>query len=260
MIPVALDSPHRRQVMELTSYFSDLDIFPIVLIATGVLLIAVVCIVGHYRKKIGKSGKPETPIAESEKTDQSPSNKPDSSSAPRADVPETAPRDRPAFHTLDRKSSLFIDLFRVLLIPLSLIVAAGFILILLPQSATDKLVQDLQSRSGATGREKIALLYLGHQLKNSELKIRGVVRNISTDPIEQLDAAIRLYSSDGELLETAITRMDKETIGPDEIAQFELVYPEYRSEFSSYSVEFKLRRGEVVPYKDLRRQPDGNLQ
>jgi hypothetical protein len=164
------------------------------------------------------------------------------------------------------KPSVFIDLLRVLLIPLSLIVAAGLALILLPQSTTDRFVQELQSRRGVSAQEKIAFLYLGHRIQNNEFHIRGVVRNITADPIEQLDAAVRLYSPGRDLLETAIVRMDKETIGSDEIARFELVYPDYRSEFSSYSVEFKLRRGDVMSYKDMRktrqsdREPDGSMQ
>ena len=107
----------------------------------------------------------------------------------------------------------------------------------------------------------IAFLYLGHEIQNDEFHIRGVVRNITTEPIEKLDAVVRLYSHNRELLETDIVRMDKETIEPDEVAQFELVYPNYQSEFSSYSVEFKLRQGAFVPYKDMRglqEQSDSN--
>lgn len=139
-----------------------------------------------------------------------------------------------------------------MLILLGIVVAAGFVLILLPQATTDNFVEDLRSRSGASGREMIAFLYLGHEVQNGAFHIRGVVRNITTAPIEQLDAAIRLYSNNRELLETAVVRMNKETIDPDAIARFEMVYPDYQSEFSSYSVEFKLRRGAIVPYKDMR--------
>ncbi len=46
--------------------------------------------------------------------------------------------------------------------------------------------------------------------------------------------------------------MSKEIISPGEIAQFALVYPDYKQEFGSYSVEFKLRQGTVLPYKDMR--------
>ena len=66
---------------------------------------------------------------------------------------------------------------------------------------------------------------------------------------------MRFYTQDRSLLETTIVRMDKETIGPNEIAQFELVYPNDRLEFAGYSTEFKLRQGELVPYKDLRKLP-----
>jgi len=54
------------------------------------------------------------------------------------------------------------------------------------------------------------------------------------------------------VLETAIVRLDKEIIAPDEVAQFNLVYPDYKSEFAGYSVAFKLRQGPFVPYKDMR--------
>jgi hypothetical protein len=158
----------------------------------------------------------------------------------------------PTLQTLPQKPSSFFALLRVLLILLSIVVAAGFLLILLSQSATERFVEDLKSRSNAPDHEMIAFLYLGHEIQNDEFHIRGVVRNITTEPIEQLDAVVRLYSHNRELLETDIVRMDKETIEPDEVAQFELVYPNYQSEFSSYSVEFKLRQGAFVPYKDMR--------
>ena len=104
--------------------------------------------------------------------------------------------------------------------------------------------------------EKIAFLYLGDEVKGTEFQIRGVVRNISPVPIEQLDAAVRFYAHDGTILETTVVRMSKETIAPDEIAQFELVYPNYRMEFAKYSVEFKLREGALVPYKDMRHRAE----
>jgi hypothetical protein len=157
----------------------------------------------------------------------------------------------PAFVTFQKRPWMLADLLRALLIILSLVVAAGFMLILLPQPTVDKMTQDLQSRHGAL-EEKIAFLYLGDEVKDGEFQVRGVVRNITDAPIEQLDAAIRFFSHDGSVLETAVVRMNKETIAPDEIAQFELVYPNYKMEFASYAVEFKLRQGPVVPYKDMR--------
>lgn len=154
--------------------------------------------------------------------------------------------------TLNRQPSAFFDLARVLLIPLALVVAAALFLALLPQSAADGMLGQLRLRIGSTAQTEVAFLYLGHQIRGNRFHIRGVVRNITPEPIEQLDATIRLYARNRELLETAIVRMDKETIAPNQIARFELVYPDYRSEFSSYSVEFKLRDGKVIPYRDLR--------
>jgi hypothetical protein len=158
----------------------------------------------------------------------------------------------PALGTLEKRHWMLTDLFRALLIILSLVVAAGFILILLPQASVDKFAQNLQSRKDTARQEKLAFLYLGDEIANNELHIRGVVRNITATPIVQLDATIRFYSHDRTLLETTIVRMNKETIAPDEIAQFELVYPNYRLEFGSYSAEFKLRQGDPMPYKDMR--------
>ncbi len=159
--------------------------------------------------------------------------------------------EKPAFVTLQKQPLLLNDLFRLLLFVLSLVVAGGFVLILLSQPSVDRMTQDLRARHG-TPQEKISLLYLGDGTKDSEFHIRGVVRNITTSPIEQLDAAVRLFGHDGNVLETSIIRMDKEKIAPDETAQFELVYPNYKMEFAKYSVEFKLRDSEVVPYKDMR--------
>lgn len=104
----------------------------------------------------------------------------------------------------------------------------------------------------APAQEKIAFLYLGDEIRNGEFHLRGVVRNITTQPIERLDATIRLYSPTGQLLETRSVRMDSELIPPDATAQFHLVYPGYAGQFGSYSVEFVSREGQIVPYKDMR--------
>jgi hypothetical protein len=154
--------------------------------------------------------------------------------------------------TLNRQPSAFFDLARVLLIPLALAAAAALFLALMPQSAADGLLRQVQQRGGGAARMEVAFLYLGHQIRDGRFHVRGVVRNITPDPIEQLDAVIRLFGRNRDLLETAIVRMDKETIAPNQIARFELVYPDYQSEFSSYSVEFKLRSGKVIPYRDMR--------
>ena len=158
----------------------------------------------------------------------------------------------PKFTTFQKRSGMAKDLARALLIALSLVVAAALVLVLLPQPTVDKVAQHLESRHQTAQPEKIAFLYLGDEIVNSQFHIRGAVRNITASPIEQLDAVVRFYTQDRSLLETTIVRMDKETIGPNEIAQFELVYPNDRLEFAGYSTEFKLRQGEFVPYKDLR--------
>ena len=196
-----------------------------------------------------------------EKPDPSADDKSETSKEPGTSGKSPIAQKGLGLQTLPPKPSAVFALLRALLILLSIVVAAGFLLILLSQSATERFVEDLETRNNAPGQEMIAFLYLGHEIQNDEFHIRGVVRNITTEPIEQLDAAIRLYSHNRELLETDIVRMDKETIEPDEIAQFELVYPNYQSQFSSYSVEFKLRRGAFVPYKDMRglqEQSDSN--
>lgn len=165
----------------------------------------------------------------------------------------TPPSWKPAFTTLQKSSGVFTDIFRAFLIVFSLAVAAGFVLILLPQRTIDQMAQGLQSRHAGASPEKIALLYLGDETMEGTLRIRGIVRNITADPIEKLDAAIRFFARDGNLLETILVRMDKETIAPDEIARLELVVPNHTTEYASYALEFKLRQGETVAYKDMRK-------
>jgi hypothetical protein len=174
-----------------------------------------------------------------------------SQTGPESPALHTAP-EGPSFTTLHAKPWLALDLLRVLLVLLSLVVAAGFTLIVLPQRTVDKMTQRLEARNGVAQQEQLSFLYLGDDVKDNEFHIRGVIRNITTAPIEQLDAAVRLYAHDGNILQTTIVRMNKETIAPDEIAQFELVYPNYRMEFGKYSVDFKLREGGFVSYKDMR--------
>jgi len=238
--------------MHWIAYLAVLDPFPIVLIVLGVVLVSAVYAVDHHRRKNRKPNIKE-PITKLDIPDPSTDNqsrpaKPDSLSGGAVHRPPQGP----ALKTLSQKPSIVFDLLRVLLVLLSIVVAAGFLLILLPQNTTDSFVEDLRSRSIDSGYEVIAFLYLGHEIQNGEFHIRGVVRNITTEPLEQLDAVIRLYSHNRELLETAIVRMDKETIDPDQVAQFELVIPNFQSEFASYSVDFKLRRGTFVLYKDMR--------
>src|SRR5437867_6178174 len=142
---------------------------------------------------------------------------------------------------------------RGILFALALVVAAGFVLVCLPQSTVEKIVRSLQaSKAAELPSEKIALLYLGDENRGKEFHIRGIVRNISADPLEKVDATIRLYSVENFLLETVLVRADAESISPDGTAEFHLVYPDYKGQFGSYSVDFKLRGGDPLPYKDRR--------
>jgi|WetSurMetagenome_2_1015567.scaffolds.fasta_scaffold17009_3 hypothetical protein len=188
---------------------------------------------------LDKSGPPENPVTQPSSVQAEPP------------VAETQP-EAPNFITIQRKPWLLGDLVRVMIILLSAVVVAGLVLTILPQSTMDRMTKKLQARHGESRPDQVALLFLGDEAKENEFRIRGVVRNISTDQLEQLDTAVRLFSHDGTLLETAIVRMNKETIAPDEVAQFELVYPNYKNDIMKYSVEFKLRDGALVPYKDLR--------
>ena len=174
------------------------------------------------------------------------------SSSPDDEASTSHTAQAPAFVTIQRGSSILTDLLRALLIIISVVVIAGLVLVLLPQPAVDKMAEYLQSRHETEQPEKFALLYLGDEITNNEFQVRGVIRNITTAPIEKLDAAIRFIAHDGSVSQTAVVRMNKDIIGPGEIAQFELVYPDYKMEFASYAVEFKLRQGTVVPYKDMR--------
>jgi hypothetical protein len=149
--------------------------------------------------------------------------------------------------------SVLSRVLRTGLAVLAVVVAGGFVLILLPQGTVDWMAQAVRSRGPAVPvQEQVAFLYLGDEIKDGEFHLRGVVRNITTLPIEKLDATVRFYSRTGQLMETRSIRMDTELIPPDATAQFHLVYPGYAGQFGSYSVEFVSRQGEVVPYKDMR--------
>jgi hypothetical protein len=155
-------------------------------------------------------------------------------------------------------STLLADIMRGVLILLAVCVAVGLILIALPEGTIDGMAQSLRLRHGELPQqEPIALLYLGDEGNGKEFHVRGVIRNISTVPIENLDAAVRLYAPDGTLTETTIVRMDSEVIAPDATSTFHLKYMDYDGRFGSYSVDFRLRSGETVPYKDLRENQTG---
>jgi hypothetical protein len=158
-------------------------------------------------------------------------------------------------HSVRPGSPIWREVLRFVLILLAFCVAAGLVVVVVPQSTIDRWSQNLRLRHPETlAQERISLLFLGDETKGKEFHIRGVVRNISTEPIEKLDATVRLYAPDGSQIETLIVRMDTEQIAPDATSSFHLVYPDYNGQFASYSVDFKLRQGDVLPYKDMRRE------
>jgi hypothetical protein len=170
----------------------------------------------------------------------------------------------PSLQLLEKPPRFFADIARALLIILALVVAAGFILLVLPKPAADKLTQDLRARAAKTAPPaSIAFLFLKDRIENNNFHIAGVVRNISSAPVQNLEAAVRLYLHDETVYETTIVPMDKAIIQPDGTAQFDLIYPNYKMQFQRYSVEFKLKNGDLVNYKDMRpaddaKQPAGN--
>jgi hypothetical protein len=236
----------------LSSIIPDPGIFQFALISFGILPVVGINLINNGKEKGEKKAKGPLLLLHLDKERQPSSGDPVPPDLPEENAAVSLEPEAPAFETLQKRPWFLVDLIRALLIVLCLIVAAGCMLILLPQPTIDKLAQQLRARHGVSEPEKIAFLYLGDELKDNVFQIRGVVRNISAAPIEQLDAAIRLYAHDGSILETTVVRMNKETIDPDGIAQFELVYPNYNMAFGSYSVEFKLRQGVIVPYKDMR--------
>ncbi|HSW38374.1 MAG TPA: FxLYD domain-containing protein, partial [Acidobacteriota bacterium] len=217
-------------------------ILPIVLIAIGAVGISfflLTSFIRFKRKKARKTGRLKNNAAAATE-----------GSAPEPEfdknivVATSSPP--PAFSVIGRPSGVLADFFRAFLIALTLVVAAGFTLILLPAHSVEKITQSLQSRSALSGQEMIALLYLGDDATESSFRIRGVIRNITTSPVERLDATVRLYNADGRLIETVVVRTDRDTIAPDEIAYLDLYYPDFPKEFSRYEVEFKLREGTTV--------------
>lgn len=222
------------------------------MIAVGIVLAAAICLLWFRKQKNRpRAGEAAIPTDSEKVGSDSPDKQIDAvgtSGVPGLSCPAGAPE----FATIQKKPWMLADLLRGLLILLSLVAAGVLALILLPQPALDSVVQDLQARHQVDNPEKIAFLYLGDEIANNQMYIRGVVRNITALPIENLDAIVRFYGHDRILLETTLVRMSKAVIGPGEIAQFALVYPNYRNEFASYSIEFKLRQGLIVPYKDMR--------
>jgi hypothetical protein len=207
--------------------------------------------VGNGNLEYMKKEKDHLFLLNLDQANQESDQNPPDQAQPDSATPEEPPRG-PALELVDKAPHAIWDFFRAMLILLSIVVAAGFALIVLPQPTVDKMTQDLRSRRGEAHQEKIAFLYLGDKTENNSFHIRGIVRNIANENLQNLDAAVRVYSHDGTIIETTMVRMNKEMIGPDDTAEFDLVYPNYQSQFKSYSVEFKFRDGEVAPYKDMR--------
>ena len=128
-----------------------------------------------------------------------------SASSPRAPVLESEPSGAPSqtwFQQLSDVPSLGVRVLRASLVLLALIVAAGFALLVLPQGMMEKMVQTVRATKAADlPSEKIALLYLGDEVKGDE------VHSWSCSKYQQrasgkTDATVRLYSGDNTLLET----------------------------------------------------------
>jgi hypothetical protein len=157
------------------------------------------------------------------------------------------------FTTSRSAPGAWTDLARALLLLLGVVVAAALLLALLPDRTFEGMTRALHSRHARGAQERIALLYLGNASAADAFRIRAVVRNISTAPIDGLDAAIRLYAHDGTLCETVIARTDRETVPPGELARLEVALVGERPEIGAYSVQFKLRGGEALATRDLRK-------
>jgi hypothetical protein len=230
----------------------DPSLFIILLVSLGILGIAAIFFAYYRREKGFKKAKGPVVRLDMEGDESASQEKSEAAAVEEELSAPEKPSNTPEFATLQKRPWVLADLFRALLILLSLVVALGFILILLPQPNIDRMAMDLRSKYGVPLRESVALLYLGDTIQDNEFRIRGVIRNITPDPLEKLDAAVRFYAHDGTILQTTIVRMSKEIIESDEIAQFNLVYPDYKREFASYAVQFKLRQGDLVQYKDMR--------
>lgn len=239
----------------MSSLLSDPRAFIAFLIAIGIVLAAGIYLL--YRKRVKNM---RIAAAHSRPADRGMAGHGDHVAPPYPENPNpekdgNSQAVAPKFTIFQKQSEPGIDLLRAILILLSLVVALALVLTLLPQSAVDSIEQYLQSRYSTAPPERIAFLYLGDQVLESQIRIRGAVRNITAMPLERLDAIVRFYARDRSLLETVIVRMDKETIAPNDIARFELLYPNNGPEFAGYSAEFKTRQGATVPFKDLRRLP-----
>jgi hypothetical protein len=146
------------------------------------------------------------------------------------------------------------DAGRVAILVAAFVAAAAVVLVALPQGAVEALAGRLEARRRTSEPEKVALLYLGDAFDEAggTYRIRGVVRNVSPRPLGQMDAIVRLYNRNRVLLEAVIVRLDKDALAPGDFARLNLTIPKETEGFAGYAVEFKLRGGEALPYKDLR--------
>lgn len=146
------------------------------------------------------------------------------------------------------------DLCRAFILIAGFIALSCLTLVILPQSAVNTIAALIENHGAGGEHEKIALLYLADEFTDGVFHIRGVVRNISDDPAERIDAVVRLYNNARTLLETVVVRLDKDVLAPNDFARLELTVPGHTEGFAGYAVEFKQREGGGIPYKDLRRQ------
>jgi hypothetical protein len=231
--------------------FSDPASFEIFLIVLALVVAWAAALVYFFRerkkrKETSATPPPPEPVTLHREEEQAASG---------GDLEPTAsgPSSETWFQLLSDTPSYAVRAVRAALVLLAILVASGFVLILLPKSMMEKMVQTVRATKAADlPSDKIALLYLGDEVKGAEFHIRGVVRNISSEPVEKLDATVRLYSPDNTLLETVVVRMHLDVIAPDAISEFHLSYPKFNGQFTSYSVDFKLRQGDHVSYKDRR--------
>jgi len=154
----------------------------------------------------------------------------------------------------NQKFYVWADLYRGFILIVGVIAALTAALVVLPQSVVDRLAANIESSRGVAEYEKIALLYLADEFSDGAFRIRGVIRNIAVAPTARIDAVVRLYGRDRALLETVVVRLDKDIMEPNDFARFELTVPNHTEGFAGYAVEFKLRDGDILPYKDMRRQ------
>ena len=151
-----------------------------------------------------------------------------------------------------------MDIGRAVILTVGVIALTGVTLVLLPQNTVEKIAARLESRHNGAEYEKIALIYLADEFTDGAFRIRGIIRNITDAPTERIDGVVRLYNRQRALMETVVVRLDKDIIAPNDFARLELTVPKYNEGFAGYAVEFKLREGGGVPYKDIRGQISHN--